>query len=44
MDKCPMVGIDRVDGKVTGTSWIHGSVVPSAGDVAFVKKWYPWND
>lgn len=43
MDKCPMVGIDRVDGKVTGTLWIHRSVVPSASDVAFVKKWYPWN-
>ncbi|KAF2821550.1 hypothetical protein CC86DRAFT_386491 [Ophiobolus disseminans] len=44
MDACPMVGIDKLNGKVTGTSWIHGNAQPSAGDIAFVKKWYPYRD
>ena len=42
MDICPMVGLDKINGKVVGKSWIHGNVAPSRGDVAFVKKWYPW--
>jgi hypothetical protein len=41
IDKCPMVQIDKVNDKVTGTSWIHTGEVPSQGDIAFVKKWYP---
>ena len=42
MDACPMVAIDKVNGKETGKSWIYANVAPSNGDVAFVKKWYPW--
>jgi hypothetical protein len=44
MDVCPLVGLDKVNGKVVGKSWIYGNVAPSSGDVAFVRKWYPWED
>ncbi|OAL47819.1 hypothetical protein IQ07DRAFT_681968 [Pyrenochaeta sp. DS3sAY3a] len=42
-DECPLMKIDKVDGKNIGTlSRISQPEVPSAGDVAFVKKYYPW--
>jgi hypothetical protein len=37
-----MVAIDRINGKEVGTSWIYANVAPSNGDIALVKKWYPW--
>jgi hypothetical protein len=42
VEKCPLVGLDKIDGKVVGRSWIHENVAPSEGDKAFVKKWYPF--
>ncbi|KAI8942026.1 hypothetical protein NX059_000133 [Plenodomus lindquistii] len=42
LDECPMVAIDRVDGEVVGTRPININAAPSTGDVAFVRKYYPW--
>lgn len=42
--ECPLMKIDKVRGKSIGTlSRIYSKDVPSAGDVAFVKKYYPWD-
>jgi hypothetical protein len=41
-DYCTLLKIDKVDGKKVGVSRFMRNEVPSAGDVAFVKKYYPW--
>ena len=41
-DYCPLLKIDRVNGKKVGVSRIESNVAPSAKDVAFVKNYYPW--
>ncbi|KAF1847659.1 uncharacterized protein K460DRAFT_426406, partial [Cucurbitaria berberidis CBS 394.84] len=38
---CTLVAIDRANGNAVGQSYIHTNMVPSAGDVAFVRKYYP---
>jgi hypothetical protein len=44
LDKCPLAQLDKVNGEVMGKSYIHENVAPSSGDIAFIKKWYPWED
>ncbi|KAH7076141.1 hypothetical protein FB567DRAFT_452241 [Paraphoma chrysanthemicola] len=44
VNKCPLALIDKVNGKVTGKSYIFENAIPSLGDVAWVKKWYKWED
>jgi hypothetical protein len=43
LDDCPMVAIERDgQGAKTGVARIPFNWVPSAQDVAFVRKYYPW--
>jgi hypothetical protein len=41
-NNCPLLKIDKVDGKKTGTSSYFRKFLPSAGDIAWVKSWYPY--
>jgi hypothetical protein len=38
--ECWPKSMDKVDGKVTGMSWIHGSLAPSAGEEVVSLGWY----
>jgi hypothetical protein len=40
--ECWPKSMDKVDGKVTGMSWIHGSLAPSAGEEVVSLGWYWW--
>ncbi|CAO2651370.1 Nn.00g039400.m01.CDS01 [Neocucurbitaria sp. VM-36] len=42
LDACTMVALDKINGKVVSKSFIHTNMVPSEGDVAFIKQYYPW--
>lgn len=39
--KCPLLKLVKVNGEVVGTNRILENREPSAGDVAWVKMWYP---
>lgn len=39
--KCPLLKLVKINGEVVGTNRILENVVPSDGDVAWLKTWYP---
>lgn len=40
--KCPLLKLVKVNGEIVGTNRILENTEPSAGDVAWVKMWYPY--
>lgn len=42
LEKCPLVKIKKENGVKVGVEEIRWPSGPSKGDVAFVKKYYPW--
>jgi hypothetical protein len=41
-NQCPLLKIKKINGMNAGVESIPPPVRPSQGDVAFVKKYYPW--
>ncbi|KAH6625713.1 hypothetical protein C7974DRAFT_456032 [Boeremia exigua] len=44
MHQCPLLQYKKEGGKTAGLERIPPRDMPSAGDIALVKKWYPWED